>query len=265
MRYNKSYYSRLHYQKWLQQDLLNSVSAYSVILTLSLSCGLGLYPSLLNLGRTLWPRGPMECGRSDTPWLLRLDQKTVMHFLPFALQGCSFGTQPSGPNWEGQTSPRGEINKGPLDMILANRVAEVSADGQRQHPDTCLQMIPAARCWVKPVLESPQLRPLTLRVTDQLPSWCLVWILSPQSPSVITVVLYHYILQAMVTVTVHIRTNSAVKNFICFLFFSPGPGGRVVGTKEAKRQKSQQDRWQEGEREEHRNWIKMFEDIFTFF
>ena len=140
-----------------------------------------------------------------------------MHFLPFALQGCSFGTQPSGPNWEGQTSPRAEINKGLLDMILANRVAEVSADGQRQHPDTCLQMIPAARCWVKPVLESPQLRPLTLRVTDQLPSWCLVWILSPQSPSVITVVLYHYILQAMVTVTVHNRTNSAVKNFVfCF-------------------------------------------------
>lgn len=168
---------------------------------------------------------------------LRPDQKTVTYFLPFALQGYSFGTQPSGPNWEGQTSPRGEINKGPLDMILANRVAEVSADGQRQHPDTCLQMIPAASCWVKPVLESPQLRPLTLRLTDQLSSWCLVWILSPESPSVITLVLYHYILQAMVTVTAHIHTNSAVKNFVCFLFFIPGPGGRVVGTKEAKRQK----------------------------
>lgn len=149
-RYNKSYYGRLYYPKWLQQDLLNSVSAYSVILTLDLSCGLGLYPFLLNLGRTLWPLGPTECGRSDTLWLLRLDQKNVTHFLAFALQGCSFGTQPSCPNWEGQTSPRGEINKGPLDMILANRVAEVPADNQHQHPDRYLQMIPTPSCWVNP-------------------------------------------------------------------------------------------------------------------
>lgn len=190
-RYNKSYYGRLYYPKWLQQDLLNSVSAYSVILTLDLSCGLGLYPFLLNLGRTLWPLGPTECGRSDTLWLLRLDQKNVTHFLAFALQGCSFGTQPSCPNWEGQTSPRGEINKGPLDMILANRVSEVPADSQCQHPDTCLQMIPAPSCWVSPALAlSPQLRPLTPGVTDQLSSRCLVWILSMQSMSVITVVLY---------------------------------------------------------------------------
>lgn len=95
----------------------------------------------------------------------------------------------------------GEINKGPLDMILANRVAEVPADSQRQHPDTCLQMIPAASCLVSPALECPQLRPLTLGVADQLSSQCLVWILSPQPTSVIAAVLYHCILQAGVAVT----------------------------------------------------------------
>ena len=106
MRYNKSYYGRLYYPEWLQQDLLNPVSAYSVILTLNLSCGLGLYPFLLDLGGTLWPLGPTECGKGDTLWLLRLDQKNVMHFLPFALQGFSSGTQPSCPNWEGQHMER---------------------------------------------------------------------------------------------------------------------------------------------------------------
>ena len=166
------------------------MSAYSVISTLNPSCGLGLYPFLLNLERTLWPLGPTECGRNDTLWLLRLDQKNATHFLAFALQGCSFGTQPSCPNREGQTSPRGEINKWPLDMILANKVSEVPADSQCQHPDTCLQMIPATSCWVSPALASPQLRPPTPGVTDQLSSWCLVWILSLQSMSVITVVLH---------------------------------------------------------------------------
>lgn len=60
----------------------------------------------------------------------------------------------SCPNWEGQTSPRAEINQGPLDMTLANRVAEVPADNQHQHPDRYLQMIPAPSCWVNlPFLE----------------------------------------------------------------------------------------------------------------
>ena len=63
---------------------------------------------------------------------------------------CCSGTQSSCPNWEGQTSPREEINKGPLDMILANRVAEVPVDNQHQHPDRYLPMIPAPSCWVNP-------------------------------------------------------------------------------------------------------------------
>ena len=63
---------------------------------------------------------------------------------------CSSGIQPSCPNWEGQTSPCEEINRGPLDMILANSVAEVPADNQHQHPDRYLQMIPFPSCWVNP-------------------------------------------------------------------------------------------------------------------
>lgn len=63
---------------------------------------------------------------------------------------CSSGIQPSCPNWEGQTSPCEEINRGPLDMILANSVAEVPADNQHQHPDRYLQMIPVPSCWVNP-------------------------------------------------------------------------------------------------------------------
>lgn len=62
------------------------------------------------------------------------------------------------------------------------------------------------------------------------------------------VVLYHYILEGVVTGTVN--TKSAVKMFwFCFFFPIPGCGGRVVGQKEAKQQKADKiDDWKKKER-----------------
>ena len=112
---------------------------------------------------TLWAtrRSPFNPSLSPKLWhplIFLLSAVNVMHF-PFLFRDAP-GEHLfrmlllSHAQTHGQTSPRAEINKGPLDTTLASWVAEVPADNQHQRPDTCLQMVPAPRCWVNlPFLE----------------------------------------------------------------------------------------------------------------